>query len=82
MTYNDEFFVLRDYEAYVNAQKEIEKAYQNQERWLKMSLINVANAGRFSADYTVMKYAEDIWQIEAKPKSRKAKDEKYVPYTL
>lgn len=82
LTYNDEFFVLRDYEAYVNAQKEIEKAYQNQERWLKMSLINVANAGRFSADYTVMKYAEDIWQIEAKPKSRKAKDEKYVPYTL
>ena len=31
-----------------------------------MSLINIANGGRFSSDKTVRRYAEDIWKIEPK----------------
>lgn len=64
--YNDEYFLLRDFDSYVEAQKEIDKAYGNQTFWQKMSLINIANAGRFSSDETVSRYAEDIWKIESK----------------
>ena len=38
--------------------------YQDATHWQKCSLINIANAGTFSADKTVKQYAEDIWQIE------------------
>lgn len=62
--YNDEYFLLRDFDSYVEAQQEIDKAYGNQTYWQKMSLINIANAGRFSSDETVRRYAEDIWKIE------------------
>ncbi|MFC4771378.1 glycogen/starch/alpha-glucan phosphorylase [Enterococcus hermanniensis] len=62
--YNDEYFVLRDFEAYCIAQMSIDKAYKYQRRWLQISLRNIANAGRFSSDHTVQRYAEDIWQIE------------------
>ncbi|MBL1226407.1 glycogen/starch/alpha-glucan phosphorylase [Enterococcus sp. BWR-S5] len=62
--YNDEYFVLRDFHSYVDAQKSIENLYRDKLRWQKVSLINTAHAGHFSSDYTVQRYAEDIWQIE------------------
>ncbi|WP_170924791.1 glycogen/starch/alpha-glucan phosphorylase [Candidatus Enterococcus clewellii] len=62
--YNDEYFVLRDFQSYVDAQKSIETLYRDKPRWQKVSLINTAHAGHFSSDYTVQRYAEDIWQIE------------------
>lgn len=62
--FNDEFFVLRDFEAYCSAQMTINQAYQDRRRWNQISLRNIANAGRFSSDETVQRYAEDIWQIE------------------
>lgn len=62
--YNDEFFVLRDFEDYCLAQESINQAYQDKRRWQQISLRNIANAGRFSSDNTVQRYADDIWQIE------------------
>lgn len=62
--YNDEFFVLRDFEDYCLAQQSVDQAYQDQRRWRQISLRNIANAGRFSSDNTVQRYADDIWQIE------------------
>ncbi|MDT2829178.1 glycogen/starch/alpha-glucan phosphorylase [Enterococcus viikkiensis] len=62
--YNDEFFVLRDFEDYCKAQVSVNQAYQDQRRWRQISLRNTANAGRFSSDRTVQQYADDIWQIE------------------
>lgn len=62
--YNDEFFVLRDFEDYCLAQESVNKAYQNKRHWSQISLRNIAHAGRFSSDDTVQRYAEDIWQIE------------------
>ncbi|MBO0476924.1 glycogen/starch/alpha-glucan phosphorylase [Vagococcus sp. DIV0080] len=64
ITYNDEFFLLRDFMSYCEAQEWVDKSYQDKEKWQKMSLINIANGGHFSADDTVRKYSEDIWQIE------------------
>ncbi|MFQ7236348.1 MAG: glycogen/starch/alpha-glucan phosphorylase, partial [Enterococcus hulanensis] len=62
--YNDEFLVLRDFEDYCLAQESINQAYQDKRRWQQISLRNIANAGRFSSDNTVQRYADDIWQIE------------------
>ena len=61
----DPFFVLADFDDYKRAQKDIQTAYRNKKRWNRMSLINTAKAGFFSADRAVMEYAENIWGIKA-----------------
>jgi glycogen phosphorylase len=61
ITYNDEFFVLRDFENYVEAHNKINKLYKDKEQWNRMSLINIANSGIFSTDRTINEYAKDIW---------------------
>lgn len=65
-TYNDEYFVLRDFDDYIKTQKQLELRFLDRQEWAKTSLINIANAGRFSSDRTVKQYAEEIWQIEAR----------------
>lgn len=64
LRYNDEYFLLRDFADYCHAQERINETYKNQDLWRKISLVNIAKAGRFSSDDTVKLYAEDIWQIE------------------
>ncbi|CEP98265.1 glycogen/starch/alpha-glucan phosphorylase [Paraclostridium sordellii] len=61
ITYNDEFFVLRDFENYVEAQKKINDLYIDKNHWNKISLINIANSGIFSSDRTIKEYANEIW---------------------
>jgi glycogen phosphorylase len=60
---NDEYFVLRDFAAYVEAQEKVEQVYQERERWLKMSVINIAHSGYFASDRTIREYANEIWDI-------------------
>ncbi|MDR2977361.1 MAG: glycogen/starch/alpha-glucan phosphorylase [Streptococcaceae bacterium] len=62
-TYNDEYFVLKDFDSYVTAQKRLEDYYRDRHAWNKSCLLNIANAARFSSDRTVREYAENIWQI-------------------
>ena len=61
ITYNDEYFVLRDMENYIEAQEKIDRLYKNKEKWNEMALINIANSGVFSSDRTIAEYAEHIW---------------------
>lgn len=61
---NDEFFVLKDYEDYVSAWKDMVNVYYNEsEKWQKMSLMNIACSGSFSSDRTISEYCEDIWKV-------------------
>jgi len=60
---NDEFFVLKDFSAYVDIQKKIDIAYLDQYSWLKKSIYNIAHSGRFSSDRTIGEYANGIWGI-------------------
>jgi starch phosphorylase len=60
---NDQYFVLRDFASYVEAQEKVGTAYEHQEKWLEMSAINIANSGYFSSDRTIREYARDIWNI-------------------
>ncbi|MCR4950462.1 MAG: glycogen/starch/alpha-glucan phosphorylase [Solobacterium sp.] len=61
---NDEFFVLADFDAYVKAQEEIERLYQDRRAWAKMCLINIAKSGYFSSDRTIEEYAKEIWKVK------------------
>jgi starch phosphorylase len=61
---NDEYFVLKDFDSYCNAQKEIARRYQDKRGWTRMSLINIAHSGYFSSDRTIRQYARDIWHIK------------------
>ena len=64
VTWNDEFFVLKDFDAYVQANEKIAKMYQDKENWYRSAIINVAKSGRFSSDNTIRNYANDIWGID------------------
>jgi starch phosphorylase len=59
----DEYFILKDFEAYAEAQKRVDLAYRNQSKWAKMVMLNTANAGKFSSDRTIEEYASEIWKL-------------------
>ena len=61
---NDEYYLLQDFEAYVEAQKEVEHRYLDKEQWAKSMLVNIALSGFFSSDRTIQQYAEEIWNIK------------------
>ena len=63
----DYFLVLADYTAYVKCQEQVSKEYSNEPLWMKKSILNVANMGKFSSDRTIREYAEDIWKAEPIP---------------
>lgn len=60
---NDQFFVLKDFRAYCDAQERAINLYKNPIKWGKMSTMNIASSGIFSSDRTIRQYAEDIWKI-------------------
>ena len=61
---SDYYLVLADYEAYIKCQEKVTKAYKDQKRWTKMSILNVARVGKFSSDRTISEYARDIWKVK------------------
>jgi starch phosphorylase len=62
---NDEFFILKDFDAYCRAHEEIQTRYQDHLSWMTSSAINIANSGQFSSDRTIAEYAKDIWQVKS-----------------
>lgn len=61
---NDEYFVLKDFKAYCEAQQEIAKRYGHKSDWWRSSVVNIAQSGYFSSDRTIKQYADDIWHIK------------------
>ena len=58
---SDPYMVMADFKDYRRAQHELQQLYRDKQKWNHMSLKNIANAGIFSADRSIMDYARDIW---------------------
>lgn len=60
----DRYYLFADYESYLKTQDEVSAVYQNQSKWLEMSINNIASSGKFSSDRTIAEYAREIWGVE------------------
>ena len=60
----DTYFILKDFRSYADAQKRVEEAYRDQQRWSKMAMMNTACSGKFTSDRTIEEYVRDIWHLE------------------
>ena len=60
---NDEFFVMKDFDSYTEAQRTADRLYRDILNWSHMSAVNIAHSGRFASDETIKRYAEEIWHI-------------------
>jgi starch phosphorylase len=67
LTGNDPFFVLADFQSYMEAQAEVSQAWSDRGRWNRMSLLNTARSGFFSSDRSIRDYAQRIWKAEEFP---------------
>ena len=64
LTNVDPYMALADFADYQKVQKEISKAYADRAAFVKMSLMNISGAGVFSADRSIMDYANNIWHTQ------------------
>ncbi len=60
---NDQWKTFADFRSFIDAQRQVEIAYQDQDRWTKMSILNCASSGKFSTDRTITDYNNDIWKL-------------------
>lgn len=64
LAHNDQYFVLKDFSSYAEAQERVERTFINKGEWQEKSLLNIAYSGSFSSDRTIKEYAEGIWRIK------------------
>ena len=64
MYHGDNYLLFADYKAYVECQDRVSREYLDRENWIRKSIINVANMGKFSSDRTIAEYAEEIWRVK------------------
>lgn len=64
LTNSDPYMALADFEDYQKIQKEVSKAYADKENFARKSLMNISGAGVFSADRSIMDYANYIWNTK------------------
>lgn len=77
----DPYMALADFADYQKAQSYASEVYKNKEKFARMSLMNISGAGIFSADRSIMEYANNIWhtkpvQYEAEKTAKAAKSAK------
>lgn len=63
LTQSDPFLVLADYAAYIACQEQVSAAWQNEESWARMSILNTARSGKFSSDRAIREYCDEIWNV-------------------
>ena len=61
---SDPYMVMADFADYLRAQRDVSRLYADRDTWNRMSLMNIANSGIFSADRAVFEYARNIWHAE------------------
>ena len=64
---HDEYFVLKDFASYADAQAKIDHLFRDRKRWNQMAVRNIAQSGFFSSDRTISEYAIGIWKVNPVP---------------
>lgn len=59
----DWFMTLLDLEDYIETKDRMFADYEDRAKWKKMMLVNIAKAGFFSSDRTIVEYNRDIWHL-------------------
>jgi len=59
----DWFMTFPDFDDYKKTKERAFCDFENREEWARKMLVNIANAGYFSSDRTIMEYNRDIWKL-------------------
>jgi len=51
----------------VECQHKVDEAFMDTRAWTRMSILNVANMGKFSSDRSIQEYCDDIWKVTPVP---------------
>ena len=60
----DEYLLLADFRSYIDASEKAACAFQDRDRWTRMSILNAARSGFFSSDRTIRQYCDEIWHVQ------------------
>jgi starch phosphorylase len=60
---HDPFCVLADYRQYVYAQRNVSRAWGEEDTWTRKAILNVASMGHFSSDRSIQEYAKNVWKV-------------------
>ncbi|MCR5321419.1 MAG: glycogen/starch/alpha-glucan phosphorylase [Lachnospiraceae bacterium] len=60
----DTYFILKDFKSYAEAQRKVQEAFADRDKWAKMAMLNVASSGKFTSDRTIQEYVDDIWHLD------------------
>ncbi|MBR2988439.1 MAG: glycogen/starch/alpha-glucan phosphorylase [Clostridia bacterium] len=60
----DPYMVLKDFDDYLRAASDLDKAYADRAKWNAMALRNIAEAGTFASDRSIREYADNIWKLK------------------
>ncbi|MEN9674572.1 MAG: hypothetical protein RIS76_468 [Verrucomicrobiota bacterium] len=63
LMHRDEYFLLADFQAYLDAQNQVDATYRDPDQWTRKSILNVARMGHFSSDRAIREYCQDIWKV-------------------
>ncbi len=61
--HHDWFMVAADFDAYAEAQRNLDAIWRNPRDWTVKTILNTVNMGWFSSDRTIKEYARDIWKV-------------------
>jgi len=61
----EHYLHLADFRSYVTTQQKIGNDYKDRDKWLSMSVKNIARTGFFSSDRAIQEYADGIWGIDS-----------------
>lgn len=64
MNRGDEYYILADFSAYLDACQRAEEMYLDKKKWASSAIHNIANSGFFSSDRTIEQYNKDIWHLK------------------
>ena len=79
--HGDNYLLNYDFPLYIEAQKKVDVAYKDHNKWVKMCMTSTANMGRFSSDRTIAEYAKEIWDIKEYPLPLIEPEGNYIPQT-